>query len=319
MLDLKKIYNIWRIKMSFQELTTHEEALKNYLTIKNNHNNEILPSLLKIFQTEKNKICSSYLGDCKINNHQIRYYLGEEETQNHTNDIFLIKEILIKYLPKIENERIEIKDNHLFSVANGKYFITGFDLKNMMSTNHPIILSYNETSEPYFKAISAKVLLSGNIIEKIYFNKTEWLNDLKYLIHESVLTLDDLNSLPDDNWIIPTTQYTFIPIEKALDIYKQETLNNVIFICSNKTYGISYKDFCSKLHDKKDVLYKSKANGRYCFIDGTIEVITTKTTGVPHLEKRTYSKNEYSKYKEDLLNLTIDLIPMSEFNFSSQN
>ena len=111
--------------MSFKNLLSAEENLKTYLDGKNNHRDDVSSALLKIFELEKNKICSSCLGDCKIKNHQIRYYVGEEENSNHTDDSFFIKEILIKYLPKISDVQ-SFEDNHIYSVANNDYFITCF-------------------------------------------------------------------------------------------------------------------------------------------------------------------------------------------------
>lgn len=310
--------------MSFKKLLSAEENLKTYLDGKNNHRDNVSPALLKIFELEKNKICSSCLGDCKIKNHQIRYYVGEKENSNHVDDSFFIKEILIKYLPKISNVQ-SFENNHIYSATDDDYFITGFDLKQMRERKQPVILSYTKSNEPYFKALSAKVWLSNKIIDKIYFNKAEWVNDLKYLTHCSQLNLDYFNDLPDDNWIIPSQNYVFVSMKDvltgsfALTVSSIMNTNNVIFVCENKTYGISYKDFYSNLNEGKEILYNSKMQGHYSFMEGTIKLISTKDTGIPHLVEIIYSKNAYEDYKNDLLQHTVGLIPMSEFNSSSQN
>lgn len=316
--------NLLRFAMTFKNLLSAEENLKTYLDGKNNHRDDVSSALLKIFELEKNKICSSCLGDCKIKNHQIRYYVGEEENSNHTDDSFFIKEILIKYLPKISDVQ-SFEDNHIYSVANDDYFITGFDLKQMSERNQPVILSYTKSNEPYFKALSAKVWLSNKIIDKVYFNKPEWINDLKYLTHCSQLNLDCFNDLPDNNWIIPSQNYVFVSMKDvltgsfALTMSSTMDTNNVIFVCENKTYGISYKDFYSNLNEGKEILYSSKMQGHYSFMEGTIKLISTKDIGIPHLVEMIYSKNAYENYKNDLLQHTVGLIPMSEFNSSFRN
>ena len=139
----KEVNRLWRCVMSFKKLLSAEENLKTYLDGKNNHRDNVSPALLKIFELEKNKICSSCLGDCKIKNHQIRYYVGEKENSNYVDDSFFIKEILIKYLPKISDIQ-SIENNHIYSAADDDYFITGFDVKQMRERKQPVILSYTK-------------------------------------------------------------------------------------------------------------------------------------------------------------------------------